>query len=120
MNKSQAKPRSPIATIVLIAIAFLLIPLVIQNWKPAIVIVLGLEIYAVPLSLSILAALIGGGILAFSINLIFQPRFDSAKKNGNSAQIPKVSSQPDSRYDDNFDQLDDFEDDYIETKYTKK
>jgi uncharacterized integral membrane protein len=98
----------PIATIVLIAIVILSIPLVIQNWEPAIAIVfLGQKIYAVPFSLAMLAALISGGIVAFLINLIFRSKFEPIKKVGSSsAQIPKASSR-DSRYDDDFDELED-------------
>ncbi len=121
--------QSAIATIGLIAISALLIPLIIQNWEPAVVVYfLGQKTYAVPFSLVMFAALISGGVVTFMINLITKPKFDLTRKiANNSAQIPKApTSRSDSKYEeDDFDELDDFEDDYIEddyieVKYTKK
>lgn len=120
--------QSAIATIGLIAISALLIPLIIQNWEPAVVVYfLGQKTYAVPFSLVMFAALISGGVVTFLINLISQPKLNSTRNFGNSsAQIPNTSaSSSDSRYqEEDFDQLDDFDDDdrddYIEVKYTKK
>jgi uncharacterized integral membrane protein len=119
-NQTNKLPLS--IAIILLAIAILLIILLIQNWQPAIVVYfLGQKSYAVPLSLTMLIALIGGGVVAMVINLLINPFKNIEQKERVAAKNNSQSQFEDEDFDDYADEFqDDFDDDYIEVKYTKK
>jgi uncharacterized integral membrane protein len=130
-SSSQTNKLPLSIAIILLAIATLAIVLVIQNWQPAVAIYfLGQKSYAIPLSLAMLIALTGGAVVATIINLLTQVTKQVADRSDrNSEPRVRINNQPaqDSKGDlyeeDDFDQLDDgqdFDDDYIEVKYTRK